>query len=805
MSVTSDQRFKAQRPCPVCAGYDRAARASGARCWGYLSTNGKIAYCTSDARAGHLPASPSSGTFAHKLAGDCSCGVEHAPAQPAAGKKASKKDRGEIDVVYSYVDENSVLLSQAVRWKPKGFSQRRPDPEKPNQWIWRLGNTRQVLYKLPALMAADPLDPVFIVEGEKDAERLWSLGAVATTNIMGAGKWRDEYADALVGRHVVILPDNDPPSDTLSKSYVGQKHAMVVARSVYRKAESVRVIELPGLPEKGDISDWFDAGGTIAALRELAAETQSYGPDNPYHPGGEANGHHLDQDPGTAEVVFSVERESKHRNMSVRFIQGDGGLRESGEFILADGRFFYFDKVSKSLCDLEGFEMKALLNEIYQVNETEAFYKHLLADMKVETHYRGRRAKVHSFAHYERDTNKMYVDLCNGRMLRLDGKTIEEIDNGIDEVLFIKAFDTEPWNYVPNPTGPGLRETLIGDLNFVSGEGTPQSPEEQRLLLLIWMLAIAFESVQPTKPLALAMGVAGSGKSFMFRRIGRLFYGSGFNVTGIRKDGESDFFVQITNSPFSAFDNVDNYIPWLEDALATSSTGMKIVKRVLYETNRAISFEPRCFIALTARTPRFRRDDVAERVIPLRLDKLKEKRPEGDLLHEVLDRRDTLMSEYVQLLNLVVGQPEPKTWDSGLRLADFAKIATRIGDALEQPNQVRKILVQLQTSQHLYATEENDLFLLLDIWSNETSDPAGMGIETTNDGRTVLTGELFAELENLAGIHGYKWSVGNASSLGKKLKSLEPHLQVRFEVEHDEIRSGSWWRFTRIEGLEIFL
>ncbi len=244
----------------------------------------------------------SSGTYAHRLTGDCPCGSRH-NLEPSNRQPR----RGEIDVVYDYFDENGVLFSQAVRWVPKGFSQRRPDPNHQGQWIWTLEHTRQVLYKLPDLLAADPQEPVFIVEGEKDVERLWSLGAVATTNIMGAGKWRDEYSHSLAGRQVIVIPDNDPPSRKLNKSYVGQKHAMVVARSVYQKAESIRVLELPGLPEQGDISDWLDSGGTIEALRELVAGAPSYRPDNPYRPGGKSNGHHRDQDPGVVEAVWSVQ------------------------------------------------------------------------------------------------------------------------------------------------------------------------------------------------------------------------------------------------------------------------------------------------------------------------------------------------------------------------------------------------------------------------------------------------------------------------------------------------------------------
>ena len=104
-------------------------------------------------------------------------------------------------------------------------------------------------------------------EGEKDADRLGTYDLVATTNPMGAGKWRDEYAEALRGRAVAILPDNDEP---------GRQHALEVARSLQGKAVSIKVVELPGLPEKGDVSDWLDAGGTAGRLLELLRETPEW-------------------------------------------------------------------------------------------------------------------------------------------------------------------------------------------------------------------------------------------------------------------------------------------------------------------------------------------------------------------------------------------------------------------------------------------------------------------------------------------------------------------------------------------------
>jgi uncharacterized membrane protein len=63
------------------------------------------------------------------------------------------------------------------------------------------------------------------------------------------------------GRNVVILPDNDR---------TGLNHAEEIATSVVGVAASVRVLKLPGLPEKGDVSDWLDAGGTPQELNQLS-------------------------------------------------------------------------------------------------------------------------------------------------------------------------------------------------------------------------------------------------------------------------------------------------------------------------------------------------------------------------------------------------------------------------------------------------------------------------------------------------------------------------------------------------------
>jgi len=175
--------------------------------------------------------------------------------------------RKKVVKTYRYQDESGKLLFEVVRYEPKEFRQRRRDGK--GGWVWNLDGVRRVLYRLPELLRASVQDWVFIVEGEKDTDRLCELGFVATTCPMGAGKWLDEYNVHFKGRLVAIVPDNDA---------AGRKHAEQVANSLYGTAGEIRIVELPGLPNKGDLSDWLDKGGDAAKLIELVEAAKPYEP-----------------------------------------------------------------------------------------------------------------------------------------------------------------------------------------------------------------------------------------------------------------------------------------------------------------------------------------------------------------------------------------------------------------------------------------------------------------------------------------------------------------------------------------------
>lgn len=201
--------------------------------------------------------------------------------------------RAKFNIVktYDYVDEAGTLLFQVCRMDPKDFRQRRPNEG--GGWIWSTKGIRRVLYRLPELLKSDKSQVVFIVEGEKDVERLVAAGRLATTNAGGVGKWKSQYAEPLYSQPVVILPDNDEP---------GRKHAQQIARSLKGKAASTKIVELPGLPDKGDVSDFFDAGGTVEQLDKLVADAPNWDPQTKESEETEPDGTNA----GTAQICNAV-------------------------------------------------------------------------------------------------------------------------------------------------------------------------------------------------------------------------------------------------------------------------------------------------------------------------------------------------------------------------------------------------------------------------------------------------------------------------------------------------------------------
>lgn len=169
--------------------------------------------------------------------------------------------------VYDYQDESGSLLYKVGRFIPKSFRPFRLDG---GRWVLGQDGVRRVPYRLPQVLAAAKENRwVFVVEGEKDVDTLERQDLVATCNSGGAGKWDEHWGCYFPDASVAVLPDNDEP---------GYAHGKRVAESVYGVAKQVKIVRLPGLPEKGDVTDYLRNGGNKEKLKALVRDAPLWSP-----------------------------------------------------------------------------------------------------------------------------------------------------------------------------------------------------------------------------------------------------------------------------------------------------------------------------------------------------------------------------------------------------------------------------------------------------------------------------------------------------------------------------------------------
>ena len=180
------------------------------------------------------------------------------------------RKRGSMKIIetYDYTDETGKLLYQVCRTDDKQFPQRTPEGN--GGWIWGLNGQQPVLYKLSRLIEGVKGGyPILLVEGEKDVERLTGAAFHATTPPMGANKWKEHYNKYFRDADLIIIPDNDVP---------GQQHAEFIALQLKDITKRTRILNLPGLSEKGDVSDWLDGKGSANKLLDLIEQTKPFNP-----------------------------------------------------------------------------------------------------------------------------------------------------------------------------------------------------------------------------------------------------------------------------------------------------------------------------------------------------------------------------------------------------------------------------------------------------------------------------------------------------------------------------------------------
>ena len=469
---------------------------------------------------------------------------------------------------------------------------------------------------------------------------------------------------------------------------------------------------------------------------------------------------------GYKDNVTKAKRRTSGEQRQALSAQIYSELQANGKFIRTDTDYFYF--VEGKLLALQSMDFTAMLNDKYSLVESESDFAYVIADLKSKCHSFGERADVYQFAYYDRKCGLLYVDRFDGKMYKLNGSAIELLSNGDDGVLF-QSVRGEPYEIMPTDETKWIEAFLLGRISF---EESVLATDEQMELLNVWLESIFFESVMPTKPLLLFTGVKGSGKSCAIRMIGRMLFGDGYNVDVIPAE-ERDFLAIVSNNYLPGFDNADSKKYWLQDRLATIATGQTIQLRKLYTTNEVERYHPRCFLMLTARTPRFKRDDVVERLLIFRLERLERFRPERALMADIAEHRNKLLSELFVRLNADIKKLKSaaiEDYSGSFRLADFADFAWKTA---KKPERVIQALEKMSDEQSEFLLEDDSFVECLNVWLENTA----------NAGREVTAKQLFDELKEVAEDNELTFAYKTALGLSMKLKHQVNNLRRFFQVK----------------------
>jgi hypothetical protein len=576
------------------------------------------------------------------------------------GDRSQNQTQGRrIVTTYDYQNPAGKLIFQVVRYDPKDFRQRRPNGA--GSWIWGLRTgeygrranqkdwyqvkagqsyaetkifpeCKPVPYRVPELVKADI---VFVGEGEKDADNLAALGLTATCNAMGAGKWRKKYGEHFKGKAVVILPDNDNP---------GRAHAQDVARQLNGIATSVKVLELPGLPVKGDVSDWLAAGGTLEQLLVMVEAAPEYDQD---------------QDQAQDEEIPAPEDGRKKPTQAELLIK-----------LAGDAELFH-DMNQKGYATIavhghrETWPIRAkgfrswLLRRFFQATGKAPSAQAIQDALGV----------LEAHAHFDGPNHDVYV-----RVAQVDGHIYIDLANESWQAMEIT---TQGWRVVDNPPLKFRRPRGLAPMPdpIKGGNLSDLKPfincrDEDWPLVVAWIIGAL--SIGPY-PIMIFQGEQGTAKSFVAKVL-KTLVDPGHSAQRTAPRDIRDLMISASNSWCLSFDNLSTIPPWLSDGFCRLATGGGLSTRELYSDDNETILDAMRPVILNGIDSLVSRADLADRGILLELPEIEKdrRRPEKDLWKAFEAAQPKILGAVFNALSAALANVHGVKLPELPRMADFA-------------------------------------------------------------------------------------------------------------------------------------
>lgn len=561
----------------------------------------------------------------------------------------------EVKKVYDYKDMNGNIIHSTVRYNPKGFSQRRPDPNRQGEYIWKevFKGITPILYNLQAVTTAiKEKQPVLVVEGEKDCDNLKKYGFTATTCPMGAGKWHKHYSTLLKNGTVYIIADNDE---------VGYNHMKNVAKSLIGIAESIYVVDLvsamPELPAGGDISDFISKIPTDkikTAIKGLLANAVPFTNKSEQEKTVVGNG-------STGKITPSEQLLNTIESMGVKFFHDE--IKELYAAIPVNNH--------AEVLPINSRDFELWLNGVFYKETRKPIskdgVKQVIAITSAKALYDNPQPTRLSTRTAEHD-GALWYDLTNPnwQVLKVSSDGWEIVDN--PPILFAR------YRHQIQQTTPIKGGNIRKILDYVNISGNDT-------LFLCWLVSCFVPHIPHVMPVL--YGEKGAAKSTTSSLLKSLIDPSALDTLTLPND-QRTLAVNLQNHWFLPFDNVSFINEDTSDTLCRAITGGGIQQRKLHTNAEDMIFTFQRCLAINGINNVATRSDLLDRAILIELlripDASRRELAEIQSNFEV-DKSSILGGIFDTLVKAIDIQPTVKLQNLP-RMADFAKWGYAIGEAL---------------------------------------------------------------------------------------------------------------------------
>ncbi len=482
----------------------------------------------------------------------------------------------------------------------------------------------------------------------------------------------------------------------------------------------------------------------------------------------------LDIDP-CAESLDRI-RGTQHetnRMLSTHIIED---LMRKGVLLNSDRGVFYFSREKKHVYEIGDAGFQALCHQNYGTNSSETEWKFLCSEIAHKAHATCKCIQVHYNWFFDSAKRVLYIVDRDGMMIRLNGKSESLVEVGTNDV-FIKPMGFEPPNAV---VGAGADwNSLVYDLLSLNTRWGLSRPHV-RLLLRVWTLAMFFREILPTCPILSITGPKASGKTMATKGIGRAIFGTSFDVHNMPSKHD-DLETLLISSSYVALDNNDAHNPDpILNLLAVAATGGQITRRLLYTTAQEAHYRLRSHIAMTSRTPKYARDDIADRSIAIGASPLDDCVDEYILVKRILNRRAALWLSLRSYLNATIRRLRNKSTFvriTNFRMADFANFGF-VALSKEEHDAWREAIGLLRGTQQQLQLNEDEMALSLLKWLFDL--PA----QKLKD----ITVEW---LVDTMGVADELRKRGEATKIGKRFKNSRDPIHLWFKISARSLRGKS--------------